>query len=181
MLTGVPVGPVRDALKVLEANGIVILHPRSGIELIKPSTDLVRATFQFRTIIERQATRAYSQSATEPALRALVSVHEAEIAAMAQLDPNTNAADRLSDIEERFHLPIVAALGNELVDASYRRLQLMARIIKVKRAVYPNAAVLSLSEHLAVLSACLRRDADAAEAAMAQHLANAMSRNLGLV
>ena len=32
-ITGIPVGPVRDALKLLEADGIVIIHPRSGIQL----------------------------------------------------------------------------------------------------------------------------------------------------
>ena len=180
-LTGVPVGPVRDALKVLEADGIVIVHPRSGIELIAPSTDLVRATFQFRTIIERTAARAFAQTAPEPVLRDLIALHQSEHAALAQLDPNTNVADRLSGIEVAFHAVIVAALGNELVDASYRRLQLMARIIKVKSAVYPGAAQISMAEHLDVLTACVNRDAEAAEAAMARHLDNAMRRNLGLL
>ena len=31
-LLGIPVAPVRDALKVLETEGIVTIHPRSGIQ-----------------------------------------------------------------------------------------------------------------------------------------------------
>ena len=54
----------------------------------------------------------------------------------------------------------------------------MARMIKVKRAVYPGAAQISMAEHLDVLTACVNRDA---AAAMALHLAKAMGRNLWLL
>jgi DNA-binding GntR family transcriptional regulator len=179
-LTGVPLGPVRDALKVLETDGIVTVHPRSGIEVIKPTTDLVRATFQFRTIIERQAARMFAQTAPEAELRRLIALHEECAAEFATLDPNTNVADRLTGIEHAFHQAVVAALGNELVDASYRRLQLMARVIRVKGTVFPRAARVSLDEHREVLTACLARDADGAEQAMVRHLSNALNRNLGV-
>lgn len=179
-LTGVPLGPVRDALKVLEADGIVTVHPRSGIEVIKPTTDLVRATFQFRAIIERQAARMFAQTAPEADLRRLIALHDDCAAEFAALDPNTNIADRLTGIEHEFHHAVVAALGNELVDASYRRLQLMARVIKVKSAVFPRAARVSMQEHQEVLAACLSREADRAEQAMARHLSNALNRNLGV-
>lgn len=179
-VTGIPVGPVRDALKVLEADGIVTVHPRSGIEVIRPSTDLVRATFQFRGIIERQAARTFALTAPEARLREMLARHDSAAAEYRQADPNANVADRLSELEEDFHSPIVAALGNELVDASYRRLQLMARIIKVKAAVFPRAALVSVAEHREVLAACLNRDETAAEQAMARHLTNALNRNLGV-
>ncbi len=179
-ITGIPVGPVRDALKVLEADGIVTVHPRSGIEVIRPSTDLVRATFQFRSIIERQAARAFALTTPEARLRAMLADHDAAAEDFRAADANANIADRLSDLEERFHSPIVAALGNELVDASYRRLQLMARIIKVRGAVFPRAALVSVAEHRDVLSACLNRDEAEAERAMARHLTNALNRNLGV-
>ncbi|SMY10001.1 GntR family transcriptional regulator [Flavimaricola marinus] len=179
-LTGVPVGPVRDALKVLEADGIVIVHPRSGIEVIRPSAELVRSTFQFRLIIEKAATRTFAISAPEAQLRRLLALHKESCEAISTSETNANVATELSTIEESFHTPVVASLGNELVDASYRRLQLMARIVKDKGAVFPRAALKSLTEHIAVIDACLARDPDAAEAAIAQHLSNAMHRNLGL-
>jgi len=118
--------------------------------------------------------------ATEERLRAMRDLHDQNCRAFSALHPNVNVAVELSTVEEGFHTPIVAALGNELVDASYRRLQLMARIVKDKGAVFPRAALTSLTEHVEVLDACLARDPDAAEAAMARHLGNAMNRNLGL-
>lgn len=178
-ITGIPVGPVRDALKLLEADGIVTIHPRSGIEIIRPSTDLVRATFQFRAMVERPAVRAYAMSASEKVLHDLDRWHGEIAEQFSSSEPNESVTSQLDKVEDAFHLPMVAALQNELVDASYRRLRLMAAIIKVKSTVFPRSAVVSIREHRAVLKACLDRDADAAESLLAQHLTNALNRNLG--
>lgn len=180
-ITGIPVGPVRDALKLLETDGIVTVHPRSGIEVIRPSTDLVRSTFQFRAMIERPAMRVYAMTTPEAVLRELDKRHADMVATLESADPNANVSSQLDSLEDAFHLPIVAALGNELVDASYRRLRLMAQIIKVKSTIFPRAAAVSIKEHRTVLEACLQRNADAAENALAQHLTSAMNRNLGFV
>lgn len=179
-MTGIPVGPVRDALKLLEQDGIVKVQPRSGIEVISPSMDLMRATFQFRSIIERPAARAYARLAPEEELTELRARHKEAALALTDRGPSENVGDVLDTVEVDFHPRIIASLNNELVDASYRRLSLMARILKVKAMIYPSAALVSVGEHLAVIEACLRRDPDAAENAMAQHLSNALNRNLGL-
>jgi DNA-binding GntR family transcriptional regulator len=179
-LTGVPVGPVRDALKVLEADGLVKINPRSGVQMIKPTTELVRDTFQFRTMIERPAARSFATSAKESDLVDLRSSHLRAAAVLADLPSGENVFDRLSEIEDEFHPVMVSSLENELVDTSYRRLQLMTRVIQVRRLVYPTGARVTVAEHIEVIEACLRRDADAAEAAISRHLTNALNRNLGL-
>jgi DNA-binding GntR family transcriptional regulator len=179
-VTQMPVGPLRDALRILEADGIVTIHPRSGIEVIRRSTELTRSTYQFRTIIERAAARSLARSGAETELRQLDQVHLDAIAGFEALDPNTNVADPLGQIEDIFHPALVRALDNALVDTAYRRLQLMARIIKVNDKVYPRSALVSMEEHREVIAACLVRDPDAAEAAIARHLSNALARNLGM-
>ena len=35
-LLGIPVAPLRDALRVLETEGVLTIHPRSGIQFVKP-------------------------------------------------------------------------------------------------------------------------------------------------
>ena len=71
----VPVAPLRDALKLLEAEGIVIIHPRSGIQFVKPGFELTRSTYQFRSILERAATAVYAQTADEAELAELERRH----------------------------------------------------------------------------------------------------------
>lgn len=179
-VAGVPIGPVRDALKTLENDGIVTVHPRSGIEVIRKSTDLIRSTYQFRMLIERDAVRMYAVQASGAEVEQLIALHEAANAEYGAADPNTSVSDHMTTIEQAFHLTIVAALGNEMINLSYQRLTLMSQIIKVNYLVLPVVARTSVAEHLAVLYAIQNRDADAAEAAIRQHLLKALNRNLGL-
>ena len=62
-ILGVPVGPLRDALRVLQAEGWLTIHARSGIELRKPDFALVRNSYQLRMILERAAVRTFSEIA----------------------------------------------------------------------------------------------------------------------
>lgn len=179
-LTGIPVGPIRDALKVLEADGLVIVHPRSGIELIQMSTELVRSTIQFRTIIEKPAARRFAMSASTAELDRLTQAHTTLAQNLRDMDPASNTFDMLLDIEDNFHLALVASLENELVDSAYRRLRIMGRIIRGGVEFFPSVALVSIQEHLEVLKACAKRDPDGAQAAIASHLSNAMNRNLGV-
>ncbi|MEO8757024.1 MAG: GntR family transcriptional regulator, partial [Devosia sp.] len=64
-MTGVPVGPLRDALRALEAEGVLTIHPRSGIQFVKPGMELTRSTYQFRSIIEAAAVAAYAETAAD--------------------------------------------------------------------------------------------------------------------
>lgn len=43
-MLGVPVQPLRDALRILEAEGVLTIHPRAGIEFLKPDLELARST-----------------------------------------------------------------------------------------------------------------------------------------
>src|SRR5678809_1161162 len=60
-LLGLPVQPLRDALRILETEGVLTIHPRAGIEFLKPDLELARSTYQFRTMIERTAARTYAE------------------------------------------------------------------------------------------------------------------------
>lgn len=179
-LTGMPVGAIREALKVLEADGLLVVHPRSGIELIQPSDDLVRSTMQFRMMIEKPAARRFALLAEQQQLDELIGLHESLEASLRDMNPATSTYDTLQQAEEAFHTTIVSCLNNELVNSAYRRLQFMARIVRGRATFFPPVVILSIREHLAVLNACVRRDPDAADAAMATHLTNAMNRNLGI-
>ena len=43
-LLGLPVQPLRDALRILETEGVLTIHPRAGIEFLKPDLELARST-----------------------------------------------------------------------------------------------------------------------------------------
>jgi DNA-binding GntR family transcriptional regulator len=179
-LLGIPVQPLRDALRVLEAEGVLTIHPRSGIQFLKPDLELARSTYQFRTIIERAAARSYAESGDAKAIAALIAEHEKLIAKIEGGSFGTKVIDELDDLEERLHGGMLASLRNPLVETTARRLKNYVRLIRLERLVTQPLALRTLREHLEILRAIAARDADAAEAALAAHFQAALQRILGM-
>src|SRR3954466_7742045 len=97
-MLGMPVQPLRDALRILETEGVLTIHPRAGIEFLKPDLELARSTYQFRTMIERTAARTYAESADAVAIGQLLADHEALIAQVAAKGLNPEHLPQLESL-----------------------------------------------------------------------------------
>jgi DNA-binding GntR family transcriptional regulator len=179
-LTGVPVGPLRDALRVLEAEGVLVIHPRTGIQFVKPGLELTRSSFQFRAIIETAAVAIFADIATDAEIAHLASEHLKVIAQVEAQDMSPDLADAIEALEQLLHGTVVASLSNPLVEASYRRIHNYLRLVRLDRRITKPLALRSLQEHLQIIEACRRRDPTAAVAALQAHFTAALQRNLGL-
>ncbi len=179
-LLGIPVQPLRDALRVLEAEGVLTIHPRSGIQFLKPDLELARSTYQFRAIIERPAARAFAETGDAGEVAALVKDHRALLARIEGGSFDARVQAKLGELEERLHGGMIASLRNPLIETTARRLKNYVTLIRLDRLMTPPLALRTLREHLDILEAAAVRDADAAEAAIAAHFQNALQRILGM-
>ncbi len=179
-LLGVPVAPLRDALRVLEAEGILTIQPRSGIQFVKPGLELTRSTYQFRGIIERAAVAVYAETADEAELAEIRRRHEAVIAALETGGLTDELKVEIEALELVLHNAIVAALSNPLIETSYRRMHNYLRLVRVDRRLTIPVALRSLREHMAIIEACERRDVDGAVAALSAHFSAALNRHMGM-
>lgn len=179
-LLDIPVQPLRDALRVLEAEGVLTIHPRSGIQFLKPDLELARSTYQFRTIIERSAARIYAETAGAETVAALIADHEALIDDIERDGFDASMLDRLGELEERLHGGMIASLRNPLIETTARRLKNYVTLIRLERLVTQPLALRTLREHLEILEAAKARDASAAEAAVSSHFQAALQRILGM-
>jgi len=179
-MTGVPLAPLRDALRVLATDGIVTIHPRAGIEFIKPGLELTRATYQFRGIIESSAVSVYAETADDAEMLAVEERHLRAVEAIESEGLSAAMRAELEALEEVLHNAIIASLRNPLIDTSYRRIHNYLRILRLDRKITVPLALRSLREHLAIIQACRRRNTAEAQAALQTHFSNAMQRNMGL-
>jgi DNA-binding GntR family transcriptional regulator len=179
-LLDIPVQPLRDALRVLEAEGVLTIHPRSGIQFLKPDLELARSTYQFRTIIERSAARTYAETAGVETVAALIADHKALIDDIERDGFDASMIDRLGQLEERLHGGMIASLRNPLIETTARRLKNYVTLIRLERLVTQPLALRTLREHLDILEAAKARDASAAEAAVSNHFQAALQRILGM-
>lgn len=179
-LTGVPVGPLRDALRVLEAEGVLTIHPRTGIQFIKPGMELTRSTFQFRGIIETAAVAVFAVTSPAREMAEIGRLHRDAEIALERTGLTAENMLELERLEELLHGAIVASLNNPLIDTSYRRIRNYLRLLRLDRRITVPLALRSLREHLLIIEACRNRNAEAAVAALQAHFAAALQRNLGL-
>ena len=179
-LIGIPIGPLRDALRLLEAEGLLTIHPRLGIEFVKPGLELLRSTYQLRGIIETSAVAVYAETAGTRDMEEMERLHRDAVAALEREGLTPEIRDRLDDLDARLHNVIIASLQNPLVDNIYRRIHNYLRILRLDRKQSEPLSMRFLQEHLTIIAACRRRKAAEAQAALHVHFANALQRLMGL-
>jgi DNA-binding GntR family transcriptional regulator len=179
-LVEVPVAPLRDALRVLEAEGVLKIHPRSGIEFVKPGLELTRSTYQFRTIIECAAVRQFAEAAPGEVFARLEEEHRALADRLKGGEIDAATIAELERLEGRLHNSIIGALANPLIETIYGRIHYYLRLVRLERTLTVPLALHSLQEHLTIIAACATRDPDRAEAAVRAHFMAALQRHMGL-
>lgn len=179
-LLGIPVAPLRDALRVLEAEGVLTIHPRSGIQFVKPGLELTKATYQFRTIVERAAVRVFAETADDRELAALSRRHRDIVERVESEGLAPETVDEIEALEPTLHNAIIASLNNPLIDTTYRRMHNYLKLVRLDRKLTVPLALRSLREHMEIIAACEERNPDKAEAAIQAHFTAALQRHMGL-
>jgi DNA-binding GntR family transcriptional regulator len=177
---GIPIAPVRDALKVLETEGIVTIHPRSGIQFVKPGLELTRSTYQYRSILERAAVAVYAETADEAEVAEIERRHLVAIADVEKNGLTEAGRAELESLEVVLHNSIIRSLNNPLIETSYKRMHNYLRLVRLDRKLTAPLALRSLREHMQIILACKARDADAAMMALQTHFNAALQRHMGL-
>lgn len=179
-LLGIPVAPLRDALRTLEVEGILTIHPRSGIQFVKPGLELTKSTYQFRTILERAAVRTFAELGDEDLIAEIGSRHRALAAQIEATGLTPDAMEEIEVLESLLHNSVIDILRNPLIDTSYRRMHTYLRLVRLDRKMTVPLAQRSIKEHLEIIDACAARDPDRAEAALVAHFNAALQRHMGM-
>jgi len=74
-LLDIPIQPLRDALRVLQSEGVLTIHARTGIQFLNPDLELARSTYQFRSIIERAAAQRFAETGDALTIAAMLAAH----------------------------------------------------------------------------------------------------------
>lgn len=179
-LMDIPTQPLRDALRVLESENMLTIHPRAGIQFRKPDLEFIRATYQFRSIIESAAARHFAQYGQESVITALISEHNALIKKVDKVGITPAILDDIEAIEQKFHGTMISSLDNEFVEVTATRLKYYIKLIQLEHHFTPNLVKNSLKEHIEILNACLNRENETAAQALLEHFKEALHRHMKL-
>jgi len=189
---GISRTPLREALKVLAAEGLVTMKLRRGAYVTEVSEQDLREVYELLALLESDAAAAACRLASAEQMQHLQHLHQqleaaaqgaAEPATPASADPSADSAaapnpearpERFLAANEAFHLQLLQLAGNRW------RMQVVADLRKVMKLNRHGSLLRqgrmqqSLHEHRALMAALLARDAEGARQRMALHFRNGL-------
>lgn len=159
---GVSRTPVREAIRQLERDGLVIVQRYRGATVVKLDRRQVAELFETREAIEGMAARL-------AALRMDVA-HSRD--ALAQLVAHRAQLDRGEMIRPPIdlHHIVLHACNNAFLVATMARLSDLLATLRAESVRVSTRRLQSSKEHLAIASCLVERDPDGAERAMRAHI-----------
>jgi DNA-binding GntR family transcriptional regulator len=164
---GISRTPLREALKVLAAEGLVTMKVRRGAYVTEVSERDLAEVYHLLALLESDAVAVVAECATPAELKELQKLHK-------ELQGSVGDRERFFAVNERFHTRLL-----ELADNRWRT-QMVADLRKVMKLNRHNSLLKSgrieesLAEHQAVMDAIVRRDALGARERMQQHFLSAL-------
>lgn len=163
---GISRTPVREALRLLENDGLVTHLPRQGATVRGLSYAEIIELYEMRTVLEGTAARLAARVALSIEIDEL-RARNAELAAAAQ-------GPAAQELNRQFHVTLLDAARNRFLVKAISALQKTLMILgptTLTDAERQNSAV---AEHAAVIKAIADHDGDAAEHAMRNHVEAAL-------
>ena len=179
---GVSLVPVREGLRLLEAEGFVKVHPRRGVYVCGPDPDLVSRSLH--TYLQLLDTNDVTWRLAE--IRRILEIEIAPLAAARatpeqriqlrqlcqEMRTGSGSTEKLAELDLRFHMLLAEATKNELFGVLLAPLmEQMENLFHNTWADYGARPIeLVLQHHEAVLLAVEQGDSDAARRAMTEHM-----------
>jgi DNA-binding GntR family transcriptional regulator len=157
--------PLREALKVLAAEGLVELVPLRGCKVVALTDDDAEQLFPVMALLEGRCAFEATRNATPADIAVLGHLHD-------ELERHAAADDRdgYYRANHAFHTQMQRLAHNRWLDRSTGDLRQFLRLMRGRQLHLPGRMAQSIAEHRALIAAVRAGDATAAERCMHDHL-----------
>lgn len=165
---GISRTPLREAIKVLAAEGLVTMKLRRGAYVTEVNEKDLRDVYHLLSLLEADAAESVASNATNADMARLVDLHH-------QLGQVTADRDRFFEINEAFHIQLLVTANNRWRDQVVADLRKVMKLNRHHSLFKSGRVEQSLAEHQAIVDALIARDGKAAAQAMRDHFANGLT------
>lgn len=157
--------PVREALKLLRAEGLVEISPNRGAQVTAYSAGQALALFDVISVVESLAAEKFAERVDNEELDRLEILHGAMLGRFREGD-----IDAYFALNSSIHDTIIDGSGNPFIVNTHRRLFAQARRGRYMAIIEPERLRHAVEEHETLMEALRRRDPAAAAVCWRTHL-----------
>jgi DNA-binding GntR family transcriptional regulator len=164
---GISRTPLREALKVLAAEGLVTMKVRRGAYVTEVSEKDLSDVYHLLSLLESDAAGVVAERATDAQLQELQTLHK-------ELEAAVGNRDKFFVINERFHLRLLELAGNRWRDQMVGDLRKVMKLNRHNSLLKSGRVRESMLEHRAIMEAICHRDVKSAVKRMQEHFNNGL-------
>jgi len=168
---GISRTPLREALKVLAAEGLVTMKVRRGAYVTEVSKRDLEDVYHLLGLLESDAAGMVAQKATDPQMKQLQELHTA-LEHSAQ--PEQFNREQFFLANEQFHMLLLTIAGNRWRNQMVADLRKVMKLNRHNSLLKSGRVEESLNEHRALMTALLARDATLSQQRMLEHFKNGL-------
>jgi DNA-binding GntR family transcriptional regulator len=159
---GISRTPLREALKVLAAEGLVTMKVRRGAYVTEVSERDLADVYHLLALLESDAAAVVAQRASEAQLKELQQLHR-------ELESAVHDREKFFALNERFHMRLLELADNRWRDQMVADLRKVMKLNRHNSLLKSGRIQESLAEHANIMEALARRDPEGARARMQEH------------
>ncbi len=159
---GISRTPLREALKVLAAEGLVTMKVRRGAYVTEVSEKDLADVYHLLSLLESDAAGVVAQQASDAELAELQTLHTALEAAVGE-------RDRFFALNEQFHMRLLELARNRWREQMVADLRKVMKLNRHNSLLKTGRIEESLAEHRAIVAALAERNAALAVQRMREH------------
>lgn len=164
---GISRTPLREAIKVLAAEGLVTMKVRRGAYVTEMSDKDLRDVYHLLALLESDAAAVVAGRATVQQLQALQTLHE-------ELERSVHDRDQFFAVNERFHMQLLALADNRWRDQLVADLRKVMKLNRHNSLLKQGRIAESLQEHRTIMQALHARQPETARQALQAHFAHGL-------
>jgi DNA-binding GntR family transcriptional regulator len=168
---GISRTPLREALKVLAAEGLVTMKVRRGAYVTEVSERDLADVYHLLSLLESDAVGVVAATATTLEIEELQVLHQELEKAAKPENLNTEA---FFEINERFHLRLLEIANNRWRDQMVADLRKVMKLNRHNSLLKSGRIQESLNEHRAVMQAVSERNSALSIQKMQEHFKNGL-------